>query len=215
VGTSDPSAPALRCVPANAAPWEDLQTVLGTRGAGARCQCQRYKLAPGESFGGFPVEERASRLRDQTDAGHPGPGPTSGLVAYLDGEPVGWCNVEPRPAYVGMVRNQRVPWEGRDEDRSDTGVWAVACLFTRAGHRKRGVSRALARAAVGFARDQGARAVEAYPITTTNVIAEELHVGTVATFEAAGLRVIGRPTPRRAVMRADFAAAPVDAEGSP
>jgi hypothetical protein len=29
-------------------------------------------------------------------------------------------------------------------------VWAVTCLFTRAGFRKRGVSRALARAAVDF-----------------------------------------------------------------
>jgi hypothetical protein len=44
--------------------------------------------------------------------------------------------------------------------------------------------------------------------STTNAIAEELHVGTVATFAAAGLAEIGRPTSRRAVMRVDFRAAP-------
>jgi hypothetical protein len=51
-------------------------------------------------------------------------------------------------------------------------------LFTRAGFRRRGVSRALARAAVDFALGSGARALEGYPITTTNVIAQEFHVGT-------------------------------------
>jgi GNAT superfamily N-acetyltransferase len=195
---------AISIVPANEASWDDLQAIFGTRGQGYRCQCQRYKLRPRESFYNFPVEERAYRLRQQTDCGHPGSDTTSGLVAYLDGEPVGWCAVEPRTAYEGLLRVFRVPWEGRDEDRTDDGVWAVTCLFTRAGFRKRGVSRALARAAVGFARERGARALEAYPMTTKNVIAEELHVGTEATFADAGLIEVSRPTPRRVVMRIDF-----------
>jgi hypothetical protein len=81
--------PAISVVPANEASWEDLQTVFGTRGMAVRCQCQRYKLRPRESFASFPVEERAVRLRQQTDCGNPGSGTTSGLVAYLDGEPAG------------------------------------------------------------------------------------------------------------------------------
>jgi GNAT superfamily N-acetyltransferase len=194
----------LRVVPANEASWEDLQTVLGTRGSGARCQCQRFKLAPRESFASVPVEDRADRLREQTDSGNPGSGTTSGLVAYLDGEPVGWCAVEPRPAYTGLLRNNRVPWQGRDEDKDDASIWAVTCLFARAGFRKRGVSRALAMAAVEHARRQGARAIEGYPITTTKVITEELHVGTVSVFADAGLSIVSRPTLRRVVMRIDF-----------
>src|SRR5688500_3412937 len=162
--------PAITIVPANEASWEDLQTIFGTRGTAARCQCQRYKLRPRESFASFPVEERAHRLREQTDCGHPGSGATSGLVAYLGGEPAGWCAVEPRTAYGGLVRNNRVPWEGRAEDKADDSVWAVTCPFTRAGYRKRGISRALARAAVDFARERGARAVEGYPMTTGNAI---------------------------------------------
>lgn len=191
-------------MPANKASWEDLQTVLGTRGVASRCQCQRYKLRRREYFAGFPVEERADRLRQQTDCGQPGATRTSGLVAYLDGEPVGWCAVEPRPAYEGLVRNNRVPWDGRDEDKTDDGVWAVTCLFTRTGFRKRRVSRALARAAVDFARERGARAIEAYPITTTKVITEELHVGIESVFADAGFTEVARPTARRAVVRIDF-----------
>lgn len=200
--TSEGAEIAVR--PANEGSWADLQLVFGTRGAGSRCWCQRYKLAPRESFGSVPSEERAHRLRQQTDCGHAESTATSGLLAFLSGAPVGWCAVEPRPHYGGLVRVFRVPWEGRDEDRGDAAVWAVTCLFSRAGFRRRGVSRALARAAVDFARSRGAQALEAYPITTTRAIEEELHVGTVATFAAAGLVEVSRPTVRRAVMRIDF-----------
>lgn len=196
--------PPLVVVPANEVTCADLLSIFGTRGQGSRCLCQRYRLRPGEYFAGFAVEERAQRLREQTDCGHAGSGTTSGLVALLDGSAVGWCAVAPRAEYEGLVRNQKVPWKGRDEDRTDPGIWAVTCLFVRAGYRRRGISRALAGAAVGFARESGARALEAYPMTTTNVIDEELHVGTVGVFVAAGLTEVGRPTQRRAVLRIDF-----------
>ena len=111
---------AISVVPANEASWEDLQAVLGTRGDPFRCQCQRYKMRPGEAWASFPVEERAQRLRTQTDCGHPESDTTSGLVAYLDGEPVGWCAVEPRSAYPRLLRKCRVPWEGRSRTRPTT-----------------------------------------------------------------------------------------------
>lgn len=190
--------------PASAVRPEELAAVFGDRGPASRCWCQRYKLAPREFFAGFPAEERAARLREQTGCGRPDAPATSGLVAFLDDEPVGWCAVEPRPAYPGMLRNQRVPWLGRAEDRTDPGVWAITCVLVRVGYRRRGVGRALARAAVDHARDRGADAVEAYPLTVTAVLAEELHVGTVAMLTAAGLAEVGRPTPRRAVLRLDL-----------
>jgi GNAT superfamily N-acetyltransferase len=197
----------LTIVPANEAGCEDLQTVFGARGSAAYCQCQRYKLAPREAFARFPVDERAHRLRGQTECGHPESTTTSGLVAYLAGEPVGWCAVEPRPAYRGLVRNNRVPWEGRDEDKTDESVWAVTCVFTRAGFRGRGIAHALVRAAVEFARDRGARALEGYPLLTTpgqRISWDEIHVGSRGFFVAAGFVEVNRPTKRRVVMRIDF-----------
>ena len=107
-------------VPANEASWEDLQAVFGTRGDPARCWCQRYKMQPKESWASVGAEELAFRLRAQTDCGHPESGTTSGLVAYLDGEPVGWCAVEPRTAYPRLLLKTRVPWEGRARTRTTT-----------------------------------------------------------------------------------------------
>ncbi|WP_431898522.1 GNAT family N-acetyltransferase [Nonomuraea sp. bgisy101] len=91
-----------------------------------------------------------------TICGEPGARSTSGLVAYLDGEPVGWCAVEPRTSNPRLLLT-RTPWTGREEDKSDGGVWAVTCLLTRKGFRRRGITYALARASVAFARDRGAR----------------------------------------------------------
>lgn len=196
--------PAIRVVAANEASWDDLQAIFGARGPACRCQCQRYKLRRRESFASFPAEERAHRLREQTDCGNPDSPTTSGLIAYLFDEPVGWCAVEPRTAYPGLLRNNRVPWDGRAEDKADASIWAVTCLFTRAGFRRRGVSRALVSAAVDFARGHGARSVEGYPMTVTNVILEELHVGTAGVFADAGFTEVSRPTKRRLVMRIDF-----------
>ena len=194
-------------MPANEARWVDLQAVLGTRGDTFRCQCQRYKMRPGEAWASFPVEERADRLRAQTHCGQPKSDTTSGLVAYLDGEPVGWCAVEARSAYPRLRSKCRVRWDGRSEDKADASVWAVTCFVTRAGFRRRGVSRALARAAVDFARERGARALEGYPMLTEpgkEITWGELHVGSRTIFAAAGFAEVSRPSKRRVVMRIDF-----------
>ena len=195
-------------VPANEASWEDLEAVFGTTGDPSRCFCQRYKMAPGEAWANFPAEERAFRLRQQTDCGHPDSDTTSGLVAYLDGEPAGWCAVEPRTAYPRLLLKTRVPWDGRNEDKADDSVWAVTCFVTRKGFRRRGISRALARAAVDFARERGARALEGYPMINVPDLLGEFHVGSRDVFADAGFTEVAHPTLRRVVMRIELTSGP-------
>ena len=202
-----PSTPELTIVHVNESSLEDIQAVFGTRGDPHWCQCQRFKMGPGESWASVGTEELGHRLRAQTECGHPRATTTCGLVAYLDREPVAWCAVEPRSNHPRLALKMRVPWEGRDEDKSDDSVWAVTCFVTRSGFRRRGISRALARAAAEFARERGARAVEGYPMLTTpgrKITWGELHVGSRSAFEAAGYAEVGHPTPRRFVMRIDF-----------
>ncbi|MCE1180067.1 N-acetyltransferase family protein [Actinomycetota bacterium] len=197
---------SLEIRPANQATWEDLQTLFGERGAAAECQCQRYRLARGESFRGTPVEVRAQRLREQTACGDPRSPGTSGLVAYRDGSPVGWCAVSPRADLAGLVRNSnQTAWRGRDEDRTDPAVWAVTCLFVRPGERGQGVAHELASAAVAFARERGAARLEAYPITVDHADWGEEHPGPLSVYLAAGFKVVHTPSKRRAVVSVDLA----------
>lgn len=84
--------------------------MFGTRGDGRRCQCQWDKMQPGESWNSVGPEELGFRFRAQTECGYPDSDTTTGLVAYLDGEPAGWCAVEPRSNYPRLLLKVRVPW---------------------------------------------------------------------------------------------------------
>jgi len=196
---------SVRIVPANEVAWEDLAAVFGGSYPG-RCHCQRFKVV-GWMWRDSTQEERTSALREQTACGDPDAKHTSGLVAYVDGEPAGWVAVEPRVAYP-KLRTMPVPWKGRQEDRDDPDVWAVTCFAVRTGYRKQGLTYALARATVDFARSRGARALEAYPMVVDPgkvVTWGELHVGARQVFEEAGFAEVSHPTLRRVVMRVDFA----------
>jgi GNAT superfamily N-acetyltransferase len=191
---------------ANKASWADLQAIFGIADYPGKCYCQHFK-ARDCHWSSMSDRERQNRLREQTHCDNPRARTTTGLVAYLDKEPVGWVAVEPRTAYPRLLRT-RTAWSGRQEDKADDSVWAVTCFVTRKGYRKRGITYALAAATVDFAREHGARALEAYPMTTPpgkEIIWGELHVGSRQVFADAGFTEVSHPSPRRVVMRIDFA----------
>jgi GNAT superfamily N-acetyltransferase len=195
----------LSIVPANEASPDDITAIFGTSDYPARCQCQRFKVV-GWIWRDSTQQERTAMLQAQTGCGDPGAASTSGLVAYVGSEPAGWVAVEPRTAYP-KLGTSRVPWTGRHEDKGDDGVWAVTCFVVRKGYRGRGLTYPLARATVDFAREHGARSLEAYPMITQpgkEITWGELHVGASQVFEDAGFKEVSRPTLRRAVMRIDF-----------
>ncbi|WP_222854226.1 GNAT family N-acetyltransferase [Fodinicola acaciae] len=194
----------LTIVPANQASWQDVQAVFGTTDYPGRCYCQRFKTA-GWHWD-LSDDERRDRLREQTHCDDPDSPETSGLIAYLEDEPVGWVAVDPRTAYP-RLRGLRTVWSGRQEDKADDSVWAVTCFTVRKGYRKRGITYALAAATVDYARERGALALEAYAMITEpgkEITWGELHVGSVQVFEEAGFTAVSRPSKRRVVMRLDL-----------
>lgn len=102
---------------------------------------------------------------------------------------------------------QRYRLKGRAEDKADDGVWALTCFIVRPGYRGRGITYALAAAAVEWARERGARCLEGYPMVLEPgkvVQWGELHVGNSKVFEAAGFERVHKPSLRRVVMRIEF-----------
>lgn len=187
---------AITVRPVDESLFDDVQTVFGDRGQQARCQCQGYRMGWYAQHSD-DVPGRRELLRDQVIEGH-------GLIAHLDGEPVGWCSAAPRSDYAYL---RKTTWNGRHEDPHDPTVWAVTCFVTRAGFRRQGVSRALAAGTVDLARAHGARTLEAYPMQPApgkDVTWGELHVGALSAFLAAGFRIEHQPSLRRAVVRYDF-----------
>ncbi len=204
---ADPTPPTrtpntVRIVPANRAPWADLQSIL--TGQAARCQCTRQRLGDREWWH-LPVEQRRSILRDEVGCDRPDDGRTMGIVAYLDDEPAGWAAVDARASFE-RIKGSPVPWAGRSERKDDESVWAIACLVVRKGYRGRGLTYALVEGAVEHARASGAAAIEGYPMLThgRDVVWDELNVGPVGPFHAAGFTEVSHPTVRRVVMRLEL-----------
>jgi GNAT superfamily N-acetyltransferase len=215
---------SLSIVPANQVPWDDLKAVFGDRDSG-RCNCQRFKTR-GWFWEQATDDQRRAQLRDQANCGDPAASSTTGLVAYLhhrdhgqaqQATPVGWVAVEPRTEYP-RLRGLPTVWKGRPaEQKDDDSVWAVTCFVVRKGYRRRGITYALAEAAVGYAKANGARALEGYAMLTQpgrEITWGELHVGARQVFAEAGLAEVSRPSVRRAVMRIDFDGAGRDTDGA-
>jgi GNAT superfamily N-acetyltransferase len=189
----------LAVEPATPARWTDVERVFGTRGDPARCWCQWF--FSGTEATRTAADANRAALRAQVDAG-----PPPGVVAYLDGEPVGWAAVASRPGYSRLARSQVLRGTA-PEELSDASVWAVTCFVVRVGFRRTGVAGALLDGAVRLAREFGARVVEAYPVDVaarSTVSSAELYHGPLTTFLAAGFREVARPSPARPVVRLDL-----------
>ncbi|MFC5423347.1 MAG: hypothetical protein DI537_00745 [Stutzerimonas stutzeri] len=83
--------------------------------------------------------------------------------------------------------------------------WAASCLFVRKGYRGQGLTAALLFGGLGFAREGGARLVEAAPMDNEGKrSADGLYVGPESVFRRAGFAVFARPKPGRLLMRFAF-----------
>jgi GNAT superfamily N-acetyltransferase len=87
----------------------------------------------------------------------------------------------------------------------DPGAWWVTCFVVDSRYRGSGVGTALLEAAVVFAREHGATAVEGHSVDVTGLSAARvsgsaIFTGMMAMFAAAGFREVGRTYPTRPVV---------------
>jgi GNAT superfamily N-acetyltransferase len=126
-----------------------------------------------------------------------------GILAWVAGEPVGWCACGPRLRYAVALSGPGAVMGGRAR-AEDQSVWLVACLFVKAGYRGQGVSYALVRAAVESARGHGAAAIEGWPLAGSDRLSADAFLGREKVFEDLGFSCVGRPVPNRVIMRREL-----------
>jgi GNAT superfamily N-acetyltransferase len=136
--------------------------------------------------------ERQAALQALVDRGMP-----IGVLAFLDGEPVGWCSIAPRETYAGLERYRALP------RLDDEPVWAVVCFFVDRRARRRGLTLGLLCAAVDYARRRGAKIVEGYPVEPGARL--YAYMGSPSTFRKAGFRDVTPRGQTRRVMRRTLA----------
>jgi GNAT superfamily N-acetyltransferase len=135
-------------------------------------------------------------------------GVAPGLVGYLDDSPVGWISLGPREEYLRLRRSPIM------KPVDDIPVWSVVCSFVAKPYRGLGLQHKLLADAIGFARDNGARVLEAYPIDKAERSHDDfMFFGSRSLYERAGFREVVRRSPTRAVMRRALRPAPDDRDG--
>ncbi len=170
--------------------WHDFVRLFGRNGACAACWCMWWRL-PLRKWTRQKGAGNRRAIRRIVRSGEP-----PGVLAYLDGEPVGWCAVAPRAAYPRLARSRRFP------PVDDQPVWSVTCFFVAKSHRRCGVSLALLEAAVEFAGRRGARIVEGYPTEPGKDQPDVfVYTGLASTFRQLGFEEVARRAPCRPIMR--------------
>ena len=157
--------------------FEDVKVMVGPKRPDANvCWCLSYRLTSSKENLALRGPARGERVRELCRKR-----PPPGVLAYDDGEVVGWAGVHPR-ADTSFATNRRIPHV------DDLDVWALWCVRVRPGHRGQGIAHALVRGAVEFARGHGAPVVEAYPVDNDGAKVDQTmaYVGTRAIFERAG-----------------------------
>ncbi len=175
-------------VPATADRWADMVTLFEGDGP-LGCWCQYWRRSSGAYSAGGPGSGEAN-LAAQVEAGPPSPG----VIAYLDGEPAGWCGFGPRVSLERLVRSRTIPAV------DDVPVWSIVCFKVRVGYRRRGVAKALLDGAIEYARANGAPAIEAYPIDPEGRRLDVgfSYVGFTPMFETAGFHRVVETAARSA-----------------
>ena len=166
---------------------EDLACFSERHGKFRYCSCMRWRLRSAD-YQRSTKEQRVAALEGLVQGGVP-----VGMLAYADGEPVGWCSVAPRETYAALERFRALP-------RIDAvPVWSVVCFFVDVRVRRQGITLGLLLAAVQYARSQGAEVVEGYPVEPGPRL--YTYMGAPSVFRAAGFRDVTPPRQERLVMR--------------
>ena len=124
-------------------------------------------------------------------------GTIPGILAYHEGEPMGWCAVQPREAFPALERSRIL------KPVDDQPVWSITCFFVAKGYRRQGVTEELVKAAVAYAREQGATIIEGYPKEQKKDQEADVfaRTGYVSAFAKAGFVEVARRSETRPVMR--------------
>ena len=137
------------------------------------------------------AQANRARLKALVDAGNP-----PGLIGYRGKVPVGWVSIGPREDYPKLKRSPVM--KAVDEQP----VWSVICFVVPAQYRGQGVAQALLKAAVAYARKQGATLVEAYPVDKPARSTDEyMWFGAKSMYDKAGFKEVARRKPRRPIVR--------------
>ena len=180
----------LKVQPLTPSRWDDFAELFGKNGACAGCWCMWWRL-PRAQWVKQKGGGNKKAIRKLVTGGD-----VPGILAYADGQPVGWCAIGPRKYYPRLANSRTLkPVDAQ-------AVWSITCFFVSRPFRRRGVTVELLKGALEFARRGGAKIVEGYPVDPHQEQADAfVYTGLASAFRKAGFTEVLRRSPTRPIMR--------------
>ncbi len=173
--------------------WPDFEKLFGKNGACAGCWCMWWRLPAAQ----WRVQKGEGNREAMQKLVNTGARP--GLLAYADGQAVGWCAVAPREEYPRFAASRVL------KAVDDQTVWSVTCFFVARAWRRCGLTRQLLEAASEFATQQGAKILEGYPVEPKRDQPDAfVYTGLSSAFRKAGFAEVARRSPSRPIFRREL-----------
>ena len=169
--------------------WADFETLFRPHGAFGGCWCMWYRLRQSE-FNTGQGEGNRLAMKAIVDSGR-----APGILAYIESQAVGWCSLAPRQDFSRLTRSRNLA------PVDDQPVWSVVCFYVKKGYRRQGLTVALLKEAIEFARQGGAKILEGYPLDKDNTPDPYAYHGLESAFRKAGFVEVARHSPTRPIMR--------------
>lgn len=164
--------------------WPAYVKLFGKNGACGGCWCMFWRVEKGEKWSAVSGAKAKRRMHALVSRGE-----AHGVLAFADGEPVGWCAYGRRPEFA---RLDRAPSFACDDAAK---VWSLPCFYVKSGFRGQGVAGALLAGALAMMKKRGAKLAEGYPVKPAKsgapTPAAFAWTGTRPLFAAAGFKVVG------------------------
>jgi GNAT superfamily N-acetyltransferase len=188
---SHKTTPKLIFEPLTKKNWYDLEALFGERGASSGCWCMWWRLRRSE------FEKSKGKRNKEAMRGIVNSGEIPGLLAYLDGKPIGWCSVAPREKFSSLERSRVL------KSIDDKPVWSIVCFFIDRRYRNKGVSVKLLSACIKYVKEKGGKILEGYPVEPRKERMPDVFAwtGFSNAFKAAGFVECARRSETRPIMR--------------
>ena len=172
--------------------WGKFEALFGSKGACGNCWCMYYRLSKTDFREGKSEDGNKNAMKELVRENKP-----AGILGIYDGQAIAWCAFAPREDFIKLEKS-RVHKRIDDEM-----VWSIPCFFIDKNFRRNGVSVALLKGVINYAKGVGIRIIEAYPTLPTQEKLPDSFawIGLYKSFERAGFEIVDRTSRNRPMVR--------------
>jgi GNAT superfamily N-acetyltransferase len=182
--------------------WPDFVRLFTQGGGWDHCWCvhfHRARALPKNAWLHTRAERGVRNRREQREMVERGC--SHGILVYVEGEAVGWCQYGPREELTRIDNSRN--YRGLAPEVEAGKFWRITCFVVERKHRRRGVAGAALKAALAAISRKGGGLVEAYPVENWEgkAFGNMSTSGTVSMFKKEGFGVVAAFGATNVVMR--------------